>query len=280
MKISTHHYPFIQAHADEPDFVDKTCAMLARIPIESHELVIDPLFEDSRGFRQNAFEELEEWREGLRSIGKKVGSYYFNFPAVQIAFDGEAQAALAKFFEALKASFPEMETLVSNPVPLDWSDPAVMKSGQQLEDQLGKFKTLSRLVRKAGFTLAYHFHSPELYADCREFDFMLGNMTPEELVLALDPNWCLMAGVDPLEFTRQHLGRIRHVHLRSSHDAIWDETLEDGEESNRALVQTLVRGGYEGPWVIELAENGGNRSLSLDKRFKRSADTLKAWLKA
>ncbi|MFP4353429.1 MAG: sugar phosphate isomerase/epimerase family protein, partial [Puniceicoccaceae bacterium] len=267
MNISTHHFPFMQAHADKPDFVEKTCAMLARIPVEWHELVIDPLFEDSGRFREAAFAELEAWREGLRSIGKKTGSCYFNFPAVQIDFDGEAQASLTRFLGALKASFPEMETLVSNPVPLDWTNPSILKSEQQLEEQLGKFKTLSRLVREAGLTFAYHFHSPELHADCREFDFMLGNMTPEELSLALDTNWCVMADVDPLEITRRHLGRIRLVHLRSSHDKIWDETLEDGEEGNRAIVRTLVRGGYDGPWVIELAENGGSRSLSLDERF-------------
>ena len=278
MNIATHHYLFMQQFADKPDFVETTCATLARIPVEWHELAIEPLFNDSGCFRASVYAELEAWREGLRAIGKRVPSYYFNFPALQTAFDAREQADFSRYLNTLKSSFPEMETLVSNPVPLDWNDASVIKSDAQLNEQLSKFKTLAKMVREAGFTFAYHFHSPELYDDCREMEFMLANMTSEEMALALDANWCVMAGVDPLKIIRRYQDRIRLVHLRSSHDKIWDETLEDGEEDNRTLVRTLLDNGYKGPWVIEIADNGGSRSLSVDERFRRSVESLRSWL--
>ncbi len=278
MKIASQHYHFMQLFGSDPDFVEKTCGVLAQLPMEAHELVVEPLFDENGGVRPGAFEELDRWVKALRQIGKQVISYYFNFPAVQTAFDVRTQEDLARYFSQLKRQLPELSYLTSNPVPLDWNDPTVCKSEEQLSDQLTKMKQVAQMGKAAGFDFCYHFHSPEMANGCREFDYMMNRMTSAEMGLTLDANWCVMGDVDPLPFTRQHLDRIRLVHLRSSHGKIWDEVLEDGEEGNIALIRLLLEGGYTGPWIIELADNAKERQMPVAERWQRSYKNLRGWL--
>lgn len=278
MKIAIQHYIFLQHYGQGPSLIKKTCGDLANVPLEWCEPSVDPLFEDDGSFRDAAMQEMEDWRAALRKIQKKVASWYFNFPAVQIPFDSAAEAGLARFLKRLKKAFPELETVVTNPVPLDWGDPLKQKSDEQLADQAIKLRRASALARDAGLQLAYHFHAPELVADEREFKAMMNGIPSREMSLALDANWCVMADIDPLPFVREHLDRIALVHLRSSHGKIWDETLEEGEENNPALIRILRESGYSGPWVIELADNGVQSTLPLDERHRRSANTLEGWI--
>jgi D-mannonate dehydratase len=77
---------------------------------------------------------------------------------------------------------------------------------------------------------------------------------------------------------KQYFERISFLHLRSSHQKIWDETLESGEEKNDEVVAYLIKKRYNGPWIIEIAEPARKYSSDHAERWIRSHNQLKKWI--
>lgn len=281
MEIGSQQYFFIQNYGDGPDYLDNTIEVLSKLPMQYHEMASTNLFDEQTGLiNPGETQSMQQWSEALSAIDKKVIAFYFNFPAVQVKWTDEAWQQLDDFLNALKKANPNLRFISSNPVPLSWADPAIQKSDEQLDIQLKETLKLAKLVKSKGLKLAYHFHAPELMQDARELRFMVDNIPSEDMGLIIDTNWCTMADTDPMTITRKYLDRIAFMHLRSSHNKIWDETLEDGEEKNSEVVSFLVKNGYKGPWIIEISEPAVKHSSDHAGRWIMSYKQLKQWIEA
>jgi len=279
-KIATHQYNFFQHFGEQPGYIKNTIDVLKTLPIPYHEMASVALINEQSGLiEKDAINELEQWGKAFSAINKKVISYYFNLPAVQIEWTEELWLQLEKLLGNIKNIFPDVEIITTNPLPLDWGNPNLAKTDEQLEKQLDVTRHVATLVKKNGLKFAYHFHDAELKHNTRELTFMMDNIPADDMALILDTNWCVMAGYPPLEIAKKYESRIALLHIRSSHEKIWDEILQEGEENNKSFLKYMLDKDFNGPIVIELVDTYNVRyPLPLAERWEKSYRQMKAWL--
>jgi sugar phosphate isomerase/epimerase len=92
----------------------------------------------------------------------------------------------------------------------DRGGPDVMKA------LAGRLNTLGELCRKAGMQAAYHNHAFEFAkaGDQTLFDILMTNTDKKLVAIEADLFWVSVAGLDPVEFLKQHKGRVPLVHLK------------------------------------------------------------------
>ena len=103
-----------------------------------------------------------------------------------------------------------------------------------------------------GLSLLYHNHAHELIPDVhgeRPLEIILKNTTPQNLSLEVDCYWVKHAGLDPVAYLQNNLGRVRAVHLKDM-DKEERKTTEVGTGiiNNAGLYQICAEAGFE--WVI------------------------------
>jgi inosose dehydratase len=150
--------------------------------------------------------------------------------------------------------------VVVNPDPIEWGKPLAKDDGQ-LRLQLRAIKKLGADLSREGMALAYHTHDPEMLHGAREFHHMLMNTDPAEVGLCLDTHWvwrgCGNSQVALDDLIGLYGQRIRSLHLRQSHDGVWDEVFGEGDISHVRLVACLKSIGFEGPLLLEQAYEEG-----------------------
>jgi len=79
-----------------------------------------------------------------------------------------------------------------------------------------------------GLTLAYHHHMGTVVQTRAEIDALMAETGPATRLL-LDTGHALLAGADPGELARDHMGRVAHIHAKNVRPAVaagvWEERL-------------------------------------------------------
>ena len=137
------------------------------------------------------------------------------------------------------------------------------------------------IAAEAGLKLCYHHHMGTGVQSRADVDRLLAATDPDLVHLLLDTGHLTWAGDDPLQLTRDHVGRIRHVHMKSVRaDRVAEATAQrmsffqgmvagvftvpgDGDVDFRPILETLARHGYEG-WLSVEAEQDPAKANPLD----------------
>ena len=277
-KIGVGIYVFMQQLGDDLNFKRIVAEILTKINCRNLELFFP--MENAKGIPDFLFakKELDEWEEIGKEYALKFPSAYINY----VYHDGmvaEHAITIDRIMAYSAKVLPELKVFVSNPVPLDWNDPSVQKTDEQLETQQEEIILMSEILGKNGQILSYHFHESELRNNAKEMLFTLRNTRAQQLMLTLDVNWCLNGGYSPEKVIDEFGDRINNLHLRSSTNRIWDSVLENGDENNIQLLQLVQKLNYQGNYIIEISDSPGmNYELPLANRLDQSMKNLFGWL--
>jgi len=159
--------------------------------------------------------------------------------------------------------------VVNNPSP---KPVTAQKTDHELAIQASALNDLGQILKRNGFELRVHHHTPELVDNAREWRHILHNTDPKYVALCLDLDWVHQGGFKPLELLKEAGPRVREIHVRSSRDKLWLEDLEDGDIDYREIAAFLKKEKIKPLVVVELAyrENTPiSRSLGEDLRISR-----------
>jgi len=202
-------------------------------------------------------EEAEHLGLMLKKYGLQLPSVYANSSLHEDDWEISAQSVIqqANWAKSLGATI-----LVTNPNPINWSDP-VDKSDAQLRRQGAALSVLTMELAGIGMTLAYHTHAPEMRQAAREFHHMLLSTRDVGMKFCLDFHWLYRGAGDShvaLEDLIDLYGdRIVTTHIRQSHAGVWSESLEEGDLDYAILAKQLSSLGYSGNLIVENAREEG-----------------------
>jgi inosose dehydratase len=138
-----------------------------------------------------------------------------------------------------------------------WAMPGPLDDAawRRLTDHLAE---IQELVAETGLQLVLHPHAGTLVEGEEEIERVLA---ATQVPLCLDTGHLSIAGVDPVEFTRRHVERIAHVHLKDV-DFGLAERFRSGEltlveATQKGLFRPLGQGDAAISEVVELLERKG-----------------------
>jgi len=132
----------------------------------------------------------------------------------------------------------------------DRGGPDVMKALAE------KLNTLGELCKKAGMQACYHNHAFEFAkaGDQTLFDILTKNTDKKLVAIEADLFWVSVAGLDPVEFLKQHKGRVPLVHLK-------DKAQGTEQRFNEAVPRTAFKevgnGTLDFPAILKAAPGAG-----------------------
>ena len=156
-----------------------------------------------------------------------------------------------------------------------------------------KLNIVSQWCQRQGLPLAYHFHMGTLIQTSEEIDRLMAN-TSDDVGLLVDTGHAAFAGGDPLEITKKHIKRIRHVHLKDVRNSLMKSLLNrdtsfieaviagvftvpgDGDLPTEKIIKALVDGGYD-DWIVVEAEQDPEVApsiLMVTKAYQHITQTL------
>jgi inosose dehydratase len=159
--------------------------------------------------------------------------------------------------------------VVNNPDPKPAS---VQKTDQELTLQASALNDLGQILRRNGFELRIHHHTPELVDNAREWRHILHNTDPKYVALCLDLDWIHQGGLEPLALLQEAGSRVREIHVRNSRNRLWLESLEDGDIDYREIAAFVKKTKLQPLVVVELAYRDNTvvtRPLVEDLRLSR-----------
>jgi len=119
--------------------------------------------------------------------------------------------------------------------------------GARSDDDMRVFyRSLNRLGREAadrGMKLCLHNHEDPMRNDAKEWQDVLNNTDPALVSVCLDMDWAWQAGTDPFPLLHEagDKGRLGGVHMRTQHDRLTDQTMEDGGDIDFHKVAEYLR---------------------------------------
>ena len=102
---------------------------------------------------------------------------------------------------------------------------------------------LGEIARGEGMRLCYHHHMGTGVMYRPEVDRLMAETDPELVGLLLDTGHLQFAGDDPLEMTRAHAQRIRHVHLKD----VRPEIIERAHAEKLSFAEAIQAGVFTVP---------------------------------
>ena len=159
--------------------------------------------------------------------------------------------------------------VVNNPSP---KPAGAQKTDQELTIQASALNDLGQILKRNGFELRVHHHTPELVDNAREWRHILRNTNPKYVSLCLDLDWIHQGGLNPLDLLKEAGSRVKEIHVRNAKDKLWLEDLEDGDIDYREIVFFLRHERIKPLVVVELAYRDNTvitRSLGEDLRLSR-----------
>jgi inosose dehydratase len=141
---------------------------------------------------------------------------------------------------------------------------------------------IGRIANEEGIVLCYHHHMGTGVQTRKEVDKMLASTDPKYVHLLLDTAHILFSGDDPLSLAKDHVGRIKHVHLKNLRQPIKEKALAEGWSFKEAIqagiftvpgdpdgcidfrpiVQVLADADYAG-WLVVEAEQDPAKATPL-----------------
>ncbi|MGA8028605.1 MAG: TIM barrel protein [Bryobacteraceae bacterium] len=146
------------------------------------------------------------------------------------------------------------------------------KSDEELTIQAESLNRMGRALARNGFQLRVHHHTPELVDNAREWRQILRNTDGQYVSLCEDLDWSHQGGFDPLAMLKEEGARVTEIHVRSSKDKLWLESLQDGDIDYSRVAAFLNKTGWRPLIVVELAyreDTVVTRPLGEDLRLSR-----------
>ncbi|MCC6861433.1 MAG: sugar phosphate isomerase/epimerase [Bryobacterales bacterium] len=134
---------------------------------------------------------------------------------------------------------------------------------------------IGREARDRGMKLCVHNHEGPMRYGAKEWRGVMAGTDPELVWMCLDMDWTWQAGTDPfpLLYEAGDQGRLGAVHMRTQHNKITDQTMEDGGDIDfHKVAAYLKKTGFDGALVEEsepMKETRVTRSLRENKRLAR-----------
>jgi inosose dehydratase len=203
----------------------------------------------------------------LESNQLKTPSVYVHGAMHEMAAGAEtAQRALSVLAAARKAG---CSAIVCDPEPKATGE----KTDQELATQAMLANRLGRKLAAEGANLRLHNHKVELQSQAREWRYMLNRTDPKVVSICLDIDWVKQAGYEPMDLLREAGSRVSEIHVRSSRNLVWQESVEAGGDVDYgAIAAFLKKERLEPLIVVELAYAEGTtvtRTLEDDLRRSR-----------
>ena len=146
------------------------------------------------------------------------------------------------------------------------------------EDARSQNQGLDRIGREAkdrGMKLCVHNHEGPMRYGAKEWRGVVSNTDPASVFMCLDLDWTLHAGTDPfpLLYLAGDQGRLGAIHMRTQHNLITDQTMEDGGDIDfHKVAAYLEKIRYSGAVVEEtewMKETKVTRSPRENKKVAR-----------
>jgi sugar phosphate isomerase/epimerase len=202
----------------------------------------------------------------LQTNRLNVPSVYVHGAMHEVVAGGETeQRALSVFALARHAG---CKAIVCDPEP----KPAGEKTDKELVTQAMLVNRLGRRLAAEGANLRLHNHKVELQSGAREWRYMLTHTDPKFVSVCLDIDWVKQAGYEPMNLLREAGSRVAEIHVRSSHNLVWQESVEGGGDVDYGPIAALLKKERLEPLVVvELAyADGTTVSRSLEEDLRRS----------
>lgn len=203
----------------------------------------------------------------LQSLDLQMPSIYVG-GALHTETDADKTIASALDYARLAAPF-RCKSLVTNPDPKSGGLP---KTDEELVTQAQALNRMARVLAAEGFELRVHHHTPQLENNAREWRYILAHTDPQLVRVCVDVDWAYEGNFEPVPFLREAGGRVREIHVRSAHNKIWLESVEDSDIDYRQVAAYLKGARLYPLVVVELAyrpETLVTRSLEEDLRRSR-----------
>lgn len=267
MILSAQAFVFIQEYGEDYENANQIASILENAGFKNFDLMLTlwklVSLEDTEIEKY-----IKKWSEALHNKGISVRTTYVD-AAFHEAYIELNKDKITKIFDIMKSYFSELQIIITNPYALENE---AEKTNEMLLNQARDLEVLSDILSKFDISLSYHFHTAELKNNAKELHFMMQTLSPEKLKLTFDVNWCLRGKQPIMNLLIRYLNRINVVHLRSSKDGVWLETLSNNDDERTAeTISFLRKENYSGIYVIELAnENSMIKSMDLESRLRES----------
>lgn len=162
--------------------------------------------------------------------------------------------------------------ITTNPSP---KPPGAGKTSNELKTQAEALNKLGAGLKDLGIQLYYHTHDPEIRHNAREFRTTCDLSDPNYVKLCYDVHWVYRGGADPIALMEQYADRMGTLHVRNSHDTIWDESFGEGDIDYADIHRILSENNFTGPVILELAyEAATPRTRSLRDNLKLGMNAM------
>lgn len=157
-------------------------------------------------------------------------------------------------------------------------DPFNSPEPQSYEDFRTQNRSLDRIGREVvdrGMKLRVHNHESPMYNNAREWLGVMHNTDPALVTMCLDMDWTWQAGLDPMPLLYESgdNGRLGALHLRTQHNKIMDQSMEDGGDIDyNKVADYLKQIQFDGTLVEEsvwMKETKVTRPARDNKRVSR-----------
>jgi len=145
--------------------------------------------------------------------------------------------------------YPQMYIDV-NPSPLP---KAKQKTDEELDVQARMLDLLGARLQMMGLPLVIHQHKPEILHEAREHRHNVSATDARYVGFCIDTDWVFRGGQDPVTLLEEAGRRTWALHLRSSKDGVWTETLGPGDVDYPAVAKYLRQIEFTGWLSLELA---------------------------
>ena len=203
----------------------------------------------------------------LRANGLRMPSVYCGGAVHE---ERLAEQTLARALEIATLCRPfGCTAVVTNPDPKPGQ---ARKTDDELAIEARSLNHMGQALRREGYELRVHHHTPQLVENAREWRHIIANTDRRDVALCVDLDWVHQSGLVPLDILREGGARVREIHVRNSKNKLWLESFEDGDIDYRVIAAYLAKQKLEPLTVVELAYRENTpvtRSLAEDLRSSR-----------
>ncbi len=127
-----------------------------------------------------------------------------------------------------------------------------------------KMNKAGEMAKKSGLQLAYHNHAFEWgqMNGKRTFDLMFADTDPKLVEFDVDVFWLSVGGVDPVQFLKDHAGRVPLLHLK---DKAKSQAVQYNERVPKETFKEVGHGSIDFPAILKTAEKIGVRHYFVEQ---------------
>ncbi len=118
-------------------------------------------------------------------------------------------------FEFMEQDIPYLAKLGVKYVACPMTAFCDAEEAKEVAEELNKF---GKFAKPYGITIGYHNHTQEFNVDQGKYlyDWVMENTDPETVAFEIDCGWASAAGINPVEYIKNHAGRIAAIHIKEN----------------------------------------------------------------